>query len=387
MNPRVRYYGPFAQHSGYAQAGHDYLMAMHRAGIELDIRPVIDCDTDNLDPRYAELLPLAYAQTELNWPTHVIIHTVPVYAHLILADAGVIPDGIKKIAMTTWETDKLPVQATESLRAFDEVWVPCVWNRDTARESDLNAYAIPHCFDSNWWHADGLPAPPPNRPYTFYTILTWCERKNPIGLLKAYLTGFTAEDNVLLKILTPSHNHGDLDTLIQSLNLPPEDLPPIVFVGQIPNRLTEHELKLLHWHSDCYVTAARGEGWGLGAFEAALLGRLVIAPNYSGLVDFLGDYTQAYSYGYQLTPAIVAPLASDNVIKVGGLEIRPVQHNTHVGIAADQNWAEPNLVQLRSNMQAAVHHHRRGSITYAATLRKRYDYPAVGKLIRDRLEH
>ncbi|MGH8800225.1 MAG: glycosyltransferase, partial [Casimicrobiaceae bacterium] len=44
----------------------------------------------------------------------------------------------------------------------------------------------------------------------------------------------------------------------------------------------------LHAVGDCYVSLTRGEGWGLGAYDAATLGKPVIITGWGGHLDYLG---------------------------------------------------------------------------------------------------
>jgi hypothetical protein len=39
---------------------------------------------------------------------------------------------------------------------------------------------------------------------------------------------------------------------------------------------------------DTYISLSRAEGWGMGAFDAATLGRPVLMTGWSGHLDFLG---------------------------------------------------------------------------------------------------
>jgi glycosyltransferase involved in cell wall biosynthesis len=46
---------------------------------------------------------------------------------------------------------------------------------------------------------------------------------------------------------------------------------------------------MLHCLGDVYVSMAHGEGWGLGAFDAAALGRPLLMTGWGGHRDYLGD--------------------------------------------------------------------------------------------------
>ena len=136
--------------------------------------------------------------------------------------------------------------------------------------------------------------------------------------------------------------HGTYTVVPSRLKL--KYLPP---VEMLCDRLTEAEMLALHQTSDCYVTAARSEGFGLGAFEAALVGNHVIAPKYSGLLDFLDGRWNVALVDYFLTPAFTPATASNTDIIVAGLNIKPIERRDHLGIFGDQEWCEPNLHQMK----------------------------------------
>jgi len=43
----------------------------------------------------------------------------------------------------------------------------------------------------------------------------------------------------------------------------------------------------LHCRGDCYLSLTHGEGWGLGAFDAAAAGKPVIITAWGGVLDYL----------------------------------------------------------------------------------------------------
>jgi short subunit fatty acids transporter len=51
---------------------------------------------------------------------------------------------------------------------------------------------------------------------------------------------------------------------------------PVAVIAE--HRLTDGEMLALHEVGDCFISLARAEGWGLGAFEAASLGNPVLHP-------------------------------------------------------------------------------------------------------------
>src|SRR5690606_26537154 len=77
------------------------------------------------------------------------------------------------------------------------------------------------------------------------------------------------------------------------------DAPPWRLVAD--EQLTEQEMHALHELGDAYVSLARAEGWGLGAFEAALRGKPVVMTGYGGQLDFLRPES-AWLVDYDMVP-------------------------------------------------------------------------------------
>lgn len=335
---RVRYYGAFATNTGYGEAGHGYLAALQKAGVELEIVPLFEGDTDYLGSRYGHLnklvVDLRDVRSKHQRPTHIIVHNNPWACCVMLKEKLLdIPEGAEKIALTTWETTRLKPEIAKSLsELYDLIVVPSEFNRKAFRISGVpeeKITVIPHCFDSEFWLEEPTTPWLLSDRYVFYSVLAWRELKNPLGLLTAYLTEFTSKDDVLLRVVT-THRGEEIEQLKQGLAL--DDYPLYSIVGWLPEEL----YRGLHYDSDCYVTPTRGEGWGLGAFEAAAVGNPVIATGWSGVKDYLDGYAGTRYLDYFLTPATT-----------------PLDHADPTGINGRQCIAEPNIEQLRYLMRQA----------------------------------
>jgi glycosyltransferase involved in cell wall biosynthesis len=375
MKPHVLYIGAFAHKTGYAQAAHDYMLALHRAGVRLTIQPVVECNTDDLEDRYEELIDLATGTVAVDDPfTHVIVHTVPAHAWRYAERFG---SDVTKIAITTWETHCLPDEIGLSLdKYFDLVIVPsrfCADAMTTTRDSLKDKVVIvPHTFDPTHWPTQECP--PPDSPFTFYSLLGWSERKNPIGLLKAYLAEFTNRDDVLLRLKVSGFSPDDLDSLTQACGLPADELPAIDIVTDY---LDHEDVIGLHYDGHCFVTAARGEGWNLPAFEAAAIGKPVISPTFGGQMDFLDGYCNAFPVSFQLTPAISPPQVEPPV-EIAGVRVRAVKSNKPSGITARQYWAEPSLWDLAKTMRACYERRARTNSADRRRFEQSYGYATIG---------
>ena len=374
---KVAFYGPAGQPTGYGRCANDYCMAMIKAGIDVTIVPPVDisdADLEQLDERYE---PLLERFGDVGNPDVVIVHALPFACSSFLDDLK-LPKSTLRVALTTFETEMMSQSAIDDLEAsFDLIIVPSTYNervfKRQMREPE-KCIVVPHTFDPDHWMRD---APrPDNEDYAFYTILTWCERKNPIGLLKAYLTEFTEKDSVLLKIRTPGYNEKEVGELVSMLKI--AYLPPVELLC---DPLTQEELLNLHTSSDCYVTTSRAEGWGLGAFEARLLGKPVIATGYSGHLDFLWPSAVVKLVPYFLTPAVTPTTEHNKVLKVHGLEIKPILRADHMSIGGDMEWAEPDLHTTKKYMRQAYEEGWAGGGVDATKLRERFSYDTVGQLL------
>jgi glycosyltransferase involved in cell wall biosynthesis len=91
----------------------------------------------------------------------------------------------------------------------------------------------------------------------------------------------------------------------------------------------------IHVLGDCYVSLTHGEGWGLGAFDAAALGKPVLITGWGGQLDYLGD-----DY-----PGLIR----HRMAQVSGWL-------PHASYQPGQLWASPDLDHASALMRAAVSH-------------------------------
>lgn len=375
---RVKYICPFATPTGYARAAQDYAMALHVAEVPFQILPILACDTDDLEPRYHSLV--QHVEEFIPNPTHVIVHAPPFGAHDAVQDDMEPAPGVKRICLTTWETTYLPKEFAENLnKHFDLVIVPCEFNLRVFLACGVrNVVILPHAFDAHFWKFGEEPV---NKPYTFYNVGGWGERKNPIGLLKAYLTEFTADDHVNLKMLVPWYFEQDVASLKLAIGL--KNLPPVEF---IVGRETEADLRKLHNTSHCFVTPTRGEGWGLGAFEAALSGNHVISTDWSGVKDFLDPYKNKQLLKYTMTPVVSPEPKLTEPVVVGNFRVEPGEHPFLYGYSSKGSWAEPDLAHCKHAMRHAYEHKIGKDIDAAEEIRAKFNLYIVGKQFKNILE-
>jgi glycosyltransferase involved in cell wall biosynthesis len=118
------------------------------------------------------------------------------------------------------------------------------------------------------------------------------------ALIRAFARAFAAQAPVSLLIKTAAIGH---DGPPFYANLPTRELVlqamrdataevgrPLPQVVLVDAELDGDGIDLIHALGDVYVSLTHAEGWGLGAFEAATLGKPVLMTAWGGQCEFLG---------------------------------------------------------------------------------------------------
>ena len=360
--------GEITKPIGYGEAGRNYLCALAAAGYaDVAVRPLVPVRWDEMSGYHALLA--RYQGVDLT----KVDQRVRVCHDAPGACAKHATPQLYNVAMTTWETDRLSIADRFSLKvAFQEVWVPSEHNREVFAFSKIKlpTHVIPHAVTSFERPAVERPEGLRGR-YVFLSVGSRNARKNPRGVLEAYLKAFAADDPVCLLYKSWSSKTWDAKgrqvvdvsgadevvALARELGL--TRTPPVVCVDR---PISREDLRRLYALSDCFVSAHRGEGFGLAILEAKALGLHCIATGWSGPVDFLEREHDAL-IEYQLVP-------------VSGMDFR-------TGFTPDMNWAEPWPEHLVELMRAAVRTRKVGD---AGQTRVKNSLEAVGAQMVARLE-
>ena len=222
-----------------------------------------------------------------------IIHTQPEPFFDVAYDrAGLAPRTPRtyRIGYWYWELEEIPPHWQKHADEVDEIWTATKFVGDALRERfDVPVRVIMPGLE----HPIFKPLPrshfglPEN---TFLFLFTFhmasiMERKNPIGLIAAFLAGFGKDSTVGL-VLKTSFGHlyplqmNELREAARGLN--------VIIIDDV---FSQAEVLALMDTCDSYVSLHRSEGYGLTMAEAMLLGKPVIATGYSGNLDFMSDET------------------------------------------------------------------------------------------------
>jgi len=269
------------------------------------------------------------------------------------------------IGLWFWEVEDFPKLFHGAFNYVDEIWVASDFMRQIflkVSPKPVFKYVLPVLppqIDRSLSRSSlGLPDK-----FIFlfsFDLLSVLERKNPLGLIRAFVRAFPSTDKVALVIKTINGDKRCLE--MEKLRYAARGRPDIILMDGYLSAIENSTLTEL---SDCYVSLHRSEGFGLTMAEAMALGKPVIATGYSGNLEFM---TSDNSYLCPARPSKVGP------------EQEPY--------LAGSNWSEPDvhaaadlLAHVYTQPEEAKARGRRG----AESIRTFHSAAAGGAAIAERL--
>ena len=337
---------------GYKQAGLNYLMALYSTGFrDINFSPLTGFRWDE-QPAWAQPLTsgLQFGASQR-----------PAIAHLLSTDVVVAPySNNARAGLTTLETDRLPRWLGAKLNTnTSALIVPSPFNVEGLREAGYAnpIHVLPHTIGPWWWET--APAPGADRPFTFTFVGTWTPRKNGIAVVRAYLAAFPEVTPHVALALKISGTLAELDRLRDEIGGRTD-----IWLWDV--EWTERQIQWLHANTDCYVSAHHGEGWGMGPFQAKLLGKPVIYTDWSAVREFCSPGAGDIPIPYTLGPV------------PGYMHFMAQYAETD---ATTLQWADPShdaLVDAMREMAAHPAPYAAKAHAAAAELRQRYCWDTVG---------
>jgi len=352
------------EETGYGTAARRCLAALQESGLGLDWVPFAWGDGWGLGYEPA---------VELRPHPVVVAHLLPEYFPLLRKR---VPESFL-VGHTVWDTDRIPHHWVDCLEATDLVVVPSRFSADAIVRSGVTTpvEVVPHVAAESRVERPAWPGVPDDV-FVFYSIGDWNERKALDRTVEAYLRAFTAKDRVLLIVKTSAIDHrahgktrrvaGEGTSawaLAQILRRHP-DAPPVELITR---PLSDAEIASLHRRGDCYVSVCRGEGFGLGAFDAAARGNPVVMTGFGGQLEFLAE----------------SPFLVD-------FELVPVEDPAGFpSYAPDQRWAEPDVDQAAALLRLVADDRESAAAAFepiAADIRERFSADAIAAAFRRAVE-
>lgn len=365
---KVNYVSACLDASGYADAARNYIAALKATDIKVDVTALtfekFRSDLGKLGTMIKNMI-VENSVSDIN-----IIHTTPTIFPKVKIH------GKYNIGCTTWETTKLPQGWADACNHMNELWVPCKQNVEVFRESGVKIpiHLIPHAFSRELFEeeTDALQIQNQDQNFTFYSVFQWTERKNPVDILKAYLTEFKAHENVCLLLKTymfdpgSEAEKGKIKAIITEIKekLYLKNYPKILLISSL---LSKPQVNAIHKHGDCYLSFHRNEGFGIPIIEAMMAGKPVICTGYGGPADFVTKET-GFPVPWQMTPCFGMPW------------------DTYTG---EMEWADINIMEARKSMRW-VYNNREAAKQIGLQGQKfvdeNFSWKAVGQLMKERLE-
>jgi glycosyltransferase involved in cell wall biosynthesis len=266
-------------------------------------------------------------------------------------------NGKQLVGCTVWETDSLPKHWPGLLNRADRILVPSQFNAELCATSGVTrpVHVVPYIkrfTPSDSMRGDGMAlrrrSGIPADHFVFYTISAWDSRKAIDELIDAFACEFSAEDPVALIVKTSRVERGTAGTE-RAVGIRELSEQIIAAAAQKTGRRAANVvvfagddigggiINAIHTAGDAYVSLTHGEGWGLGAFDAATLGKPVIITGWGGQLDYLGrDYPGLVRY--EMAP-------------VTGWQLH---RKSHPGYQATQRWAITDKRHAAQLMRAAM---------------------------------
>ena len=274
--------------------------------------------------------------------------------------------GRRNIGYWPWELPEWPEDWRDAFGLVDEIWASSRFIQDAMSLKSpvpviympmaVSVETSPHSTRASFGLAEDR--------FQFLYIFDWnsfSARKNPFAAIEAFQLAFPDRSQpvgLVLKTMGLDESSPQGTRLMAMIR---ED-PRVTLFNQTFDRTALLSLTAL---CDATVSLHRSEGFGRTLAEAMLLGRPVIATDYSGNTDFCRPDTSA------LVPASLIPVGP-----------------TDYPHARGQFWAEPSITAAAKALRRVVEDESyRVSIAAAgqAVIRQRHDPHVVGMRYRQRL--
>jgi GT2 family glycosyltransferase/glycosyltransferase involved in cell wall biosynthesis len=281
--PGLNVIGHFAYPSGLRVSIEALVEGVQGAGVQTSLR---DLKTDRKDdPLHADFQGFEDFETTL-------IHVQPepffdkVYSRSDLFERS---PRTYRIGYWYWEFDVIPDSWLAHTEEVDEVWAATefVARGLRAKISKPVHTLFPGVklgpFERRARTYFGLETTPYTFLFTFH-MMSVMERKNPLGLIRAFASAFKPGEPVQLVLKTSfAERHPEQ---FQALKDAAAKAGNVKIINEV---YSPGDVLALMDVCDAYVSLHRSEGLGLTMAEAMLMGKPVIATDFSGNVDFMDE--------------------------------------------------------------------------------------------------
>jgi ADP-heptose:LPS heptosyltransferase len=355
---KVNYFGEVSYSSGYGEAARGYVHALNAAGVEVRVIDLGGSQRHVADELVSSLLGREH-HADFN-----IFHGIPSFwARRAYRLRNV-------IAVTVWEADEIPQIWRNPLSHAIDVWVPSTSSVEAFSGTlQKSPFRLPHALLPRGASRSDTGVPDANRilgvapgDFVLYSIFEWQERKNPDGLMRAFLEAFPERSDAVLVIKAAGNATQAARDALERIRLETGSRGRVLLQCA---QFDQSQMEALHDRGDCYVSLHRGEGWGYPLFEAASRGTPVVATAYGGPLDYLDPER------HRLVRCNVEPVRRPYFLYEGSMK-----------------WAEPDLNDAQAALRWTYEHRaeaRSAAAQAALKIQANYSLKRIGEAAARRL--
>lgn len=287
MTVNIFFHGSVDPYDSYGLIGTQLARHFAAAGCYVNIRMRRTFKASNIFPEMQRIVDQprrpATGGIFLGWPTIFAEHGAGFYEH-------------PRVAVTMFESSKLPSGWAEILNDFDAVIVPGKFCYDVFRNSGVTAPIHITPLGIGEIYRPVQRERVNGSPLTFLAFVDRGWRKGGMTAINTFVKAFG--DDLRYRLILKMRN------------------PRVPFSLTNPNivtiltDMTEKEMLDLYRSTDIMLNASRGEGFGLLPREFAATGGISLATNWGGLADDLGSW--GWPLPYKLADARWDASLNDN---------------------------------------------------------------------------
>lgn len=208
----------------------------------------------------------------------------------------------RTVGYWAWELARLPAEHLASFSFYDEIWASTrfAFGAFDTGHRPVSLMPMPVELPDGEAEFDRAHFRLPRQRFLFlfnFDFGSFRARKNPEAAIAAFRQAFPRGNEpvgLVIKTINAEAHTEEWDRLRAAAQ---DDRRVVMRNG----RYTRGEMLSLMRLCDCYVSLHRSEGFGRGPAEAMLLGRPVIATDYSGNADFM-TADNSFPVRYELVP-------------------------------------------------------------------------------------
>lgn len=344
----IKYYGPVGT-SGYAKICREICDKLQEDihFFPIQFQNYVQTD-DNL------LLSSLVSDNEQDYQ-YIILHSTPDLWPVISKYERKRNPEVLIYGISVWETEEIPQDWTYYIQYVDKISTPSEFSSNSFRKyfNPVDTVYHPILEIEKKYKTDccQIKEIKHNYDYIFYNISEWTNRKGLSELVKVYLQTFK-EEKVLLYIKTFGDiKEDEAQTYIKKLKQEYQSDAQIILDYQ---KVSDSYIDCIHKCGDCYVSACKSEGHGIGACQALIYKNHVIITAYGGQKEYLELYNVDL-VSYTLEPATFCTTWSS--------KHRNCQYLPHCiyfksFVPSQHFWAHINEAELSQRMNTAYLEHK-----------------------------